>query len=258
MDNLGQLKPTLLLRYEKWAKAHPDGEESDDQTPPQRQAVQLENSMDRMNLDDMVKTNQEQHRRINEELELWQKQREGYYPRPELPEPPNSSKARHDATINAARQAAGIHAERDRRRDPYEPDDRARDHYSRQQEAERNGQQERQRAAAGNGVSHTTPSGIQMPTASIPAPMSIPSAPYAYGNPALRAPMASHSRPPSFIDQYHPNDGPAPMPLESPTRFDEDSTDTEAASNRHKDWRKNARQRHGVESLASARPVVRK
>jgi STAM-binding protein len=55
--------------------------------------------------------------------------------------------------------------------------------------------------------------------------------------PGLQAPMAVISRPPSFIGQF--DEAPSMMPLESPTRYEGDSTDSESVTtNKTHDWRR--------------------
>jgi hypothetical protein len=70
----------------------------------------------------------------------------------------------------------------------------------------------------------------------------------------LRAPRAVKSRPPSFLgpdDMLVPSV--TPLPLESPTRYEGDSTDSESRD----DWRR--KQKHSVDhSKALARTPIRR
>jgi hypothetical protein len=69
----------------------------------------------------------------------------------------------------------------------------------------------------------------------------------------LRAPTAVSSRPPSFLDSY-----PQAMPLESPTWYDGDSTDSEAVGGLWQNSRmgKQRGENHGMPARAPARRSV--
>ncbi|KAF9462259.1 hypothetical protein BDZ94DRAFT_1261890 [Collybia nuda] len=70
--------------------------------------------------------------------------------------------------------------------------------------------------------------------------------------PGLQAPTAQKSRPPSFVGQL--DEVPSIMPLESPTRYEGDSTDSESVTtNGTHDWRRAGKQK----AMESSRTPVR-
>jgi STAM-binding protein len=129
----------------------------------------------------------------------------------------------------------------------------------RQQEAEQEARAVRQTIAANNPVP-ATPSSVastssmtyststpasslaSTPSSSLYQTTTPTQAPYA----DLRAPRAVKSRPPSFLG---PDDLPVPpvtpLPLESPTRYEGDSTDSESMNNHANEWRR--RQKHAID-----------
>ncbi|TFK32161.1 hypothetical protein BDQ12DRAFT_692894 [Crucibulum laeve] len=68
----------------------------------------------------------------------------------------------------------------------------------------------------------------------------------------VRAPQAYRSRPPSFLDV---GECPTPLPLESPTKYDGDSTDSESITNHH-DYRR-GKQKHVDNSKTPTRTPLR-
>ncbi|KAJ8496895.1 hypothetical protein ONZ45_g12270 [Pleurotus djamor] len=70
---------------------------------------------------------------------------------------------------------------------------------------------------------------------------------------SLHTPMATTSRPPSFLEQFPTADAPLMMPLESPTKYEGDSTDSETLQRQH-DWRR-GKQRHIEAHRTPTRPV---
>ncbi|KAL0945895.1 hypothetical protein HGRIS_012180 [Hohenbuehelia grisea] len=107
-------------------------------------------------------------------------------------------------------------------------------------------QQEADNAAWTARHSVTPNTGSSMAGNSAPAMPYQPPAPIHYPNTSsLRAPKAMNSRPPSFMDQFPTANLEAPlvMPLESPTRYEGDSTDSEAPAQHH-DWRRTVKHRH--------------
>lgn len=76
--------------------------------------------------------------------------------------------------------------------------------------------------------------------------------------PGLQPPIAVKSRPPSFVGRF--DDVPSIMPLESPTRYEGDSTDSESVTtNGTHDWRRAGKQKQLIEnSRTPTRAPVRR
>lgn len=142
---------------------------------------------------------------------------------------------------------------------------------NRQQESESNGYSERNRFVSSSRVPsadpiHPTSSIVSTPTPSLsstssafPQPSYGTTEPYPSSSATLRAPTAVRSRPPSFLGQYsNGTEIPFVMPLESPTKYDGDSTDSEAVSNPLSDWRRNKHHSANEVHRTPTRPPVRR
>lgn len=179
---------------------------------------------------------QEQDKKVQVELDLWKRQRQT----PELSTRPDP---RAQSAVNAARLAAGIP-------EPIGP--RQSNSESRYYSA----------PSSANGVTNHSSGFTQpyragpsyqstSPAFAMPSPSTI-----AYPTPStIQAPTAIRSRPPSFMDQ--PNGPPTLlMPLENPSKYEGDSTDSEAFGNGHYDRRLKHAQKVN-DSHHHARPLRR-
>lgn len=309
LDSLSDLKPTLVERFEKWTRAHPDWDPSQDQSSQHQQAE--------------VET----QRRTRETGE-WRRQREAQpqpqpqpqqraeTPQPRRAEPPRSNgpdytfsqpptaqpppprqqpppdaafdydKMNSQLNISSEHKHQQQQEEMRRRREEIarrHAEERRREQQAgiaqRQFEAESAARAARQdlnghsptplsAAASAPSVLATTPS-IYYPSTTPSAAMPTPASTSTFSTPAkiqypsvssapgtLRAPSASGSRIPSFPDQFTASDGPTIMPLESPTKYEGDSTDSESLARNH-DWRR-GKQRHYDTHRTPTRPPARR
>ncbi|KAF4576218.1 hypothetical protein EYR40_000457 [Pleurotus pulmonarius] len=309
LDSLSDLKPTLVERFEKWTKAHPDWDPSQDQSSQHQEAEA------------------EAQRRTREAGE-WKRQREAQSqpqaqpqphqraqtPQPRRAEPPRSNgpdytfsqpptaqpppprqqlppdtafdyeKMNSQLNISSEDKHQQQQEEMRRRREEIarRHDERRREQQAgiaqRQFEAESAARAARQdltghspvplsAAASAPSVLATTPS-IYYPSTTPSANMPTPASTSSFSTPAkiqypsvssapgtLRAPSASSSRMPSFPEQFTASDGPTIMPLESPTKYEGDSTDSESLARNH-DWRR-GKQRHYDTHRTPTRPPAR-
>lgn len=190
LDNLGHLKRVLLDRYDKWVQLHPSGEQD------------LSSAMDKVSLDSTS------HAKVQEELDLWRKQREQAQ---RQSGDDGSSGQRWETAINSARQAASIQ---------YRPPAGPRK------------QEER--------VPST--STVTMPALAFPSALTNPLIP-----PASVLP-ASMARPPSFSDRA------LTLPLENPSKYEGESTDSETVSS---SWHRGDRGGRQTETTPHRQPVRR-
>jgi STAM-binding protein len=130
----------------------------------------------------------------------------------------------------------------------------------RQREAEQEAQTVRQIIAANNSgttvpttSSSASNSTMTHPTSTSSSSASTPSSSFYHTQtptqaayPDLRAPRAVKSRPPSFMGTENlPVPSVTPLPLESPGRYEGDSTDSESRNNHSNEWRR--KQKHAID-----------
>lgn len=334
LDNLSDLKPTLVERYERWLARNPNGVDPD-RTPDNRQRRSQEDDRARQahtrrEADDRLRVKEAQNpdRMVAEELEKWKRQREETWRREEeararatgrVPGPIVTDR-RAEATVAPARHTAGVSqaaadytfsrppAQRDGHANP-QPNLSGVDRHQQQQEEMRRREEEitrrrveekrrqeqegiakRQQEAenSARAVRHgiTVNTGSTIPATSSasslmpgPSPSSIYQPPTSsslattpssslYQTPSyplttsatstLRAPTAVASRPPSFLDEFSRSvDAPLIMPLENPTRYEGDSTDSETVNNPYTDWRRAGKHKQVDNSKTPTRAPVR-
>ncbi|KAJ7594234.1 hypothetical protein C8J56DRAFT_926248 [Mycena floridula] len=217
LDNLGRLKPVLLERYEKWAKMYPNGEAvAKTQTPEEAGVRRLTADMERVNVNNRLQYT-DHDRRAREELEKWKRQREENQRHQQGDDLHSEAQQRKEAVLKAARLAAqSSPAQQQPLHHQYDQPPAAlrigQDHDRARMENQRQHSQEAVRHNNG-------------PPMSMPGPQS--------QGPIMQAPIAMHSRPPSFM-----SDDTLAMPLQSP-KYDGESTDSEAVSNSQFEWRRN-------------------
>ncbi|KAJ2916231.1 hypothetical protein MD484_g4194, partial [Candolleomyces efflorescens] len=246
LDQLGELKKALLERYEQWQKLHPDGEDQeltpnaklhstlDDRDDPSP-TTQTTMDFSRLTLEDPRL--RDQHKRAAEEANLWRIQREESERRDA-----ETRDRKREAAVAAARYAAHAPAaygsqqpsipDASIRHHPQPEEIRRRESEDIKRRADQNqraypdeGMMRRQQAAdeqaramRQNMVASTTPAGIPISPMNTPTPTSS-----FYQQAPLYTPQGSH--PP--ITYPYPG-GPAVMPLENPSSYEGDSTDSES------------------------------
>jgi hypothetical protein len=142
---------------------------------------------------------------LNAELELWKKQREETSRRlaEDRRQAPQFSTSRRDEALSAARAAANTNILSSVMSSPHSRDISS--------------------FPAPGFLTETLPSSSAASSVIVPIMPNPVSTSFSHGGPAMKAPTAVRSRPPSFID-------PRAMPLESPSRYEGDSTDSETTS----------------------------
>lgn len=317
MDDLSDLRPSLVDRHRRWAAQHPDWTDSD-RTPDSRSrrveeegnvnpnastsARQQAEQEDRRRQDErgryqdferILQEQKEQNARAKEELELWRKQREetlrqdeedrerarrdpssslqsymrvppselnntpAYVPR----QAPAPSPGSDSAELEQRRQQERHQQQQEemRRREEEITRRRAEERRRQEQEGILRRQQEAEAAARSVrqniAVNNTPAAGSSMyaapaststsaPYFKMPAPPSstiqYPIAGPSTSASSLQAPTASATRQPQYS-----TDVPKPltMPLETPARYEGDSTDSESVVGTASDWRRNGKQR---------------
>lgn len=247
LDQLGELKKALLDRYEQWQKLHPDGEDEeltpnaklhstlDDRDDPSP-TTQTTMDFSRLTLEDARL--RDQHKRAAEEANLWRIQREEAERRDA-----ETRDRKREAAVAAARHAAlapvaygsqqpSAISDPNIRHHPQPEEIRRRESEDIKRRAEQkqrvypdDGMMRRQQAAdeqaramRQNMVASTTPAGIPISPMNTPTPTSS-----FYQQTPLYTPQGPH--PP--ITYPYPG-GPAVMPLENPSSYEGDSTDSES------------------------------
>ncbi|KAJ2932850.1 hypothetical protein H1R20_g4245, partial [Candolleomyces eurysporus] len=247
LDQLGELKKALLERYEQWQRLHPDGEDQeltpnaklhsplDDRDDPSPTRTEMDFS--RLTLEDPRL--RDQSKRAAEEANRWRIQREEAERRDT--EIRDNKRA---AAVAAARQAAHAPAAYGSQHTTVISDPNARHHPQpdeiRRRESEdmkRRAEQmqrghgdammrrqqvadDQARAIRHNMVTSTTPAGIPISSMNTPTPTSS-----FYQQTPLYPPQGSH---PPVTYPYPGGSGPAVMPLENPSSYEGDSTDSES------------------------------
>ncbi|KIK70091.1 hypothetical protein GYMLUDRAFT_53201 [Collybiopsis luxurians FD-317 M1] len=195
LDNLGHLKPVLLDRFEKWSAQHPDRGD----TPPPTQ-------------EEYDRIIAEEARRAQEEADLARRRQQVPTPAAQSPSPSIPSAA--NSAVQSARTAAGISSTPSQRQD-----NRLRSHSSAPAV-----QSYSSMPAPSHSMSTTTTSSLS-PSVTLyhaasresgSAPLSLPS--------SYQPPPVSQ---PNMYTRTISQQGPLILPLENPSRFEDDSTDSE-------------------------------
>ncbi|KAF9071868.1 hypothetical protein BDP27DRAFT_462410 [Rhodocollybia butyracea] len=212
LDNLGHLKPVLLDRFDQWSAQHPNGEDS---PPP--------NTNTQATLDSII---QEGALRAQEEADP--PRRKQMQPPRQLP-PLNSAAA---SAVQSAKAAAGIPQETGSRNQRQQEE-----MHARSQELMRRKQEERLRshAVSPSVTSYnsfvTTPSTSTFTTAATTPTSSLSPSVTMYHSASKASTVAYQPPPVSQPNMYRSQQAPSVLPLENPSRYDDDSTDSE-----HDNW----------------------
>ncbi|KAJ3501429.1 hypothetical protein NLJ89_g9344 [Agrocybe chaxingu] len=269
LDNLSDLKPTLVDRYDKWLQKHPDG--IDHERTPNAQTQKIADDEARAQAEERARD----QRRMAEEAERWRQQRLHQEeverarkreadaarkanipkpaPGPDLAFSRTPMQNSGHGSSNTIVLSDGRPPEEMTRQQRMQEEMRLREEEITKRQAEQKRRMEQEgiarrqqeaeeaaRAARQNIATAVTPTAPPPPPV-IPAPPPGPSFP-SIEYPTSRPPPPS-SQPPGRQNGYldpHPNP-PMVMPLESPSRYEGDSTDSESIH--HFDYRKQGKQR---------------
>ncbi|KAF8879809.1 hypothetical protein BD779DRAFT_1550629 [Infundibulicybe gibba] len=290
LDNLGDLKPTLVERYERWLAQHPNGVEDQrtpEARPPRGQAIHEEASRQQQQAEENARRAREeqerQERTVADELARWREQREANARQEERERAASGASAyvydrRREAAVAAAHRAANpplTTTMADTRHEMQQEEMRKREEDIRSQKREQKRRQEqdgivqRQREAdlpllrcsslsaassaasigsygSASSIYHPPSSSLATTPASSFYQTTPPSNIYSAVSASLRTPSAADLRPPQSIPQYSMEREvePALMPLESPTRYEGDSTDSESVHD--SDWRRTMKSKNHI------------
>ncbi|GAW07335.1 Mov34-domain-containing protein [Lentinula edodes] len=222
LENLGHLKRILLERFDDWQAQHPD---RGDTPPPTLAQLQQEQQMEH------DRTVAEEARRSQQEADLV---RRGQVEQPRHPPPPPDHAT--NSAVPFAQSAQGISSMELSQRNQRQQEEMQ----SRSQELMRRKQEEKLRTHASSpSISSTTGtssgSSMTMPTPSIAATSSAPSLSSSatmYHAASKQSAVSFQPPPVSHPNMYRSISQQAPtiLPLENPSRFEDDSTDSEQDS----------------------------
>ncbi|ESK85600.1 endosome-associated ubiquitin isopeptidase [Moniliophthora roreri MCA 2997] len=215
LDNLGKLKVRISDRYENWRARHPDDDDA-----KHREAVEAQMKWEGREKENDVAARLAQERAEKLRRSLERMSVEDYQQQPQQPQPRQPMSIASASAIASARDAASAY-------DGARYQDSPSVHGQRAQDAVQSAR-----------VAASTAAGITATYVPMPAPY--------LQSPLSSAPAPSHQQPVS-IPQFTPTRphqrprpssfvGPQMMPLESPSRYDEDSTDSESQGNGHREY----------------------